>query len=91
MANTMAKKIRWENCMKIFQGWKLCIIFALIKLNTRYSIFRKHPQLHDEEYAIQRFGKSASMAPFVLPAVINNFINLKLLWNFFRFKENHVA
>lgn len=37
--------------------------------NTLVKKIRKHPQLHDDEYAVQRFGKTASMAPFVLPPV----------------------
>jgi lysophospholipase len=37
--------------------------------NTLVKKIRKHPQLHDEEYAAQRFGKASTMAPFVLPSV----------------------
>ncbi|XP_022210348.1 L-asparaginase [Drosophila obscura] len=37
--------------------------------NALVRSIRKYPNIHDEEYALQRFGASASMAPLVLPFV----------------------
>ncbi|SPP78195.1 L-asparaginase [Drosophila guanche] len=37
--------------------------------NALVRSIRKYPNIHDEEYALRRFGASASMAPLVLPFV----------------------
>ncbi|EDX17032.1 GD17975 [Drosophila simulans] len=37
--------------------------------NALVRSIRKYPNIHDEEYALRRFGASASMAPLVLPIV----------------------
>ncbi|XP_030381287.1 L-asparaginase [Scaptodrosophila lebanonensis] len=37
--------------------------------NALVRSIRKYPNIHDEEYALRRFGASASMAPLVLPYV----------------------
>ncbi|XP_070508954.1 L-asparaginase isoform X1 [Chironomus tepperi] len=37
--------------------------------NQLVKRIRKHPQMYDEEYATQRFGKASTMAPLVLPHV----------------------
>ncbi|XP_039497871.1 L-asparaginase [Drosophila santomea] len=37
--------------------------------NALVRSIRKYPNIHDEEYALRRFGTSASMAPLVLPIV----------------------
>ncbi|XP_053950615.1 L-asparaginase [Anastrepha ludens] len=37
--------------------------------NALVKILRKYPNIHDESYAQERFGSTASMAPLVLPFV----------------------
>ncbi|XP_016942489.2 L-asparaginase [Drosophila suzukii] len=37
--------------------------------NALVRSIRKYPNIHDEDYALRRFGASASMAPLVLPFV----------------------
>lgn len=37
--------------------------------NMLIQMMRKHPQMHDDEYAKKRFGEAIGFAPLVLPYV----------------------